>query len=124
MLLNIQKAFPDIVQECRIIRFRQIRLAYELVAFVELTDHTVLHIRDYLFAGGSHKYAYHWQDAHGCLITRWDNATHWPDISSFPHHVHLKTGEVVASAVRSLFDAMEEIKSILTEGGTTKVRRL
>ncbi len=34
------------------------------------------------------KYSFHWQRADGSLIRRWDNSPHYPDISSFPHHVH------------------------------------
>ena len=34
------------------------------------------------------KYSFHWQNAEGKLIRRWDNAPHHPEISSFPHHLH------------------------------------
>ena len=34
------------------------------------------------------KYRYHWQDASGNLIKRWDNAPHHPEIHTHPHHVH------------------------------------
>ena len=30
------------------------------------------------------KYSFHWQNAEGKLIRRWDNAPHHPEISSFP----------------------------------------
>ncbi|NLS77419.1 MAG: hypothetical protein GXY76_09200 [Chloroflexi bacterium] len=33
-------------------------------------------------------YAFHWQDANGALVRRWDNAAHHPEISTYPHHVH------------------------------------
>jgi len=33
-------------------------------------------------------YSYHWADAEGNLIRRWDNTPHFPDLSNFPHHVH------------------------------------
>jgi len=34
------------------------------------------------------KYSFHWQDAEGNLLKRWDNATHHPEISTNPHHIH------------------------------------
>jgi hypothetical protein len=34
------------------------------------------------------KYCFHWQDAAGRLVKRWDNAAHHPEISTHPHHVH------------------------------------
>ena len=34
------------------------------------------------------KYSFHWQDAKGNLLKRWDNATHHPEISTTPHHIH------------------------------------
>lgn len=34
------------------------------------------------------KYSFHWQDAEGNLLKRWDNATHHPEISTTPHHIH------------------------------------
>ena len=34
------------------------------------------------------KYSFHWQDASGRLLKRWDNAPHQPDVATFPHHVH------------------------------------
>lgn len=33
-------------------------------------------------------YAFHWQDASGALVRRWDNAAHHAEISTYPHHVH------------------------------------
>jgi hypothetical protein len=35
------------------------------------------------------KYSFHWQDAHGKLIRRWDNAPHHPLLANAPHHLHL-----------------------------------
>lgn len=34
------------------------------------------------------KYSFHWQDANGRLRKRWDNAPHYLDISTYPHHIH------------------------------------
>jgi len=45
----------------------------------------------FTIAGGSAqaiKYRFHWQDANGQLRKRWDNATHHPEIPTYPDHVH------------------------------------
>lgn len=34
------------------------------------------------------KYSFHWQDADGKLIARWDDAPHHPHLATFPYHVH------------------------------------
>jgi hypothetical protein len=34
------------------------------------------------------KYSFHWQNADGMLIKRWDNAPHHPELLSYPHHIH------------------------------------
>lgn len=34
-------------------------------------------------------YRFHWQDANGKLIRRWDNAPHHIGMPGFPYHVHL-----------------------------------
>jgi len=39
-----------------------------------------------------YEYTYHWQDAGGLLIQRWDNARHHPDLPHAPHHTHLAGG--------------------------------
>jgi hypothetical protein len=51
-------------------------------------------------------------------IVRWDNAPHFPTITTFPHHFHNIRGEVEASLLRgSVLDDLDavlnNIKSIL-----------
>jgi len=55
------------------------------------------------------KYSFHWQDADGHLLKRWDNVPHHPEISTHPHHVHVGAeatvqshGPIVAEAVLAL----------------------
>jgi hypothetical protein len=33
-------------------------------------------------------YSFHWQDQHGTLKCRWDNAPHHPELPNAPHHKH------------------------------------
>lgn len=65
------------------------------------------------------KYSFHWQDQHGNLIKRWDNAPHFPDLDGFPHHIHIGKNdmvvpgrpinglEMIAEVDRELSDAAE-----------------
>jgi hypothetical protein len=43
-------------------------------------------------------YRIHWQWADGQLKRRWDNAPHYPNISTFPHHVHVGPSDHVESS--------------------------
>ncbi|WP_139786880.1 toxin-antitoxin system TumE family protein [Desulfamplus magnetovallimortis] len=88
-------------------------MSYEFVSEVTLKDGSFICIRDYLFMDGNRKYSYHWQHRDGTLIARWDNAPHWPDISTFPHHVHSGVNNhVSASNIRNLIDVMDEVKKL------------
>jgi len=51
-------------------------------------------------------------------IVRWDNAPHFPDIKTFPHHFYNIKGEVEASPLQGsvledLDDVLKKIKNIL-----------
>jgi hypothetical protein len=57
------------------------------------------------------KYSFHWQDAQGQLIRRWDNVPHYPDLPNAPHHVHQADGTVTGMAyIPDLFLAIEEME--------------
>ncbi len=51
-------------------------------------------------------------------LVRWDNAPHYPEIKTFPHHYHNLKGKVEASPLKgAIFDdlnyVLENIKNIL-----------
>jgi len=52
-----------------------------------LIDKSILFVRE-LATSTESKYSYHWQTKTGKLICRWDNASHYPNIKTFPHHKH------------------------------------
>jgi hypothetical protein len=61
-------------------------------------------------AGGQiavRKYSFHWQDARGNLVCRWDNAPHHKEHAGAPHHAHVADGMVQAMA-----EAMDILKTI------------
>lgn len=77
-----------------VIRYEQESNSYLLQIGAVLHDGSRLELRDYLFVDGSRKYAYQWMGEDGKLRQRWDNAPHWPEIATRPHHTHLPNQEI------------------------------
>ena len=77
---------------------------------------TELHVRDTILDGQRRKDAFHWQNAAGQLLMRWDNAAHWPQIDTYPHHKHVgENGEVGASDATSLEEVLAVIHPTLEQ---------
>ena len=111
MLRDLAKRYADIIQQVEVERFHVVGESYELRASCSLKDGLKLFVKDYLFLDGTRKYAYHWQDDKGQLISRWDNAPHWKVLKSFPHHRHMGSEDRVESSdVRTLEDALKCIR--------------
>ena len=59
-------------------------------------------------------YSYHWADATGQLIRRWDNTPHFPALPGAPHHVHDgPSANVSPGHPTCLFDVLDEIATVL-----------
>ena len=58
-------------------------------------------------------YAYHYQQADGTLIFRYDNTEHHKSISTFPFHKHLMDGNVISSSIPSLEQVLREIEELI-----------
>ncbi len=56
------------------------------------------------------KYSYHWQDANGLLVRRWDCVPHHLQLPHAPHHLHLPDGNV--EGVAEPPDAIEVLDQI------------
>ncbi len=104
MPYRLQHRYARIVDRVEVTRYRKFGKARELVAKVYLKDGSVLYVRDYLFINGERKYAFHWQDPQGHLLVRWDNAPHYPELKSFPHHRHV--GDRIEEAPDVSLDAV------------------
>jgi hypothetical protein len=63
------------------------------------------------------EYRYQWMDnSKQKLIRRWDNARHFPELPSFPHHVHVgEEKQVVSGQAMSILDLVELIEQELAE---------
>ena len=81
---------------------------FRLKVQLTFTDDSTLFVKEYVFKNKERKYAYHWADAFGNLICRWDNANHWSGISTAPHHKHIGT-EVFESTETSIVDVLVRI---------------
>lgn len=54
------------------------------------------------------RYSYHYQK-NVDTIFRYDNAPHYPNLPTHPHHKHENSGQIVASAPPNLSDVFDEI---------------
>mgnify|MGYP006954414969 CR=1 FL=1 len=96
-LLALAEQFSEIIDSVRITQFEQAGSSLRLRATMLLTDGSRLFIRETILQGTSRKYAYHWQDRHGEMSMRWDNAPDW-EVKTFPHHKHVGHEKNVADS--------------------------
>jgi Family of unknown function (DUF6516) len=87
-------------------------------SFVEMTER-VLEVHGRLEVT---KYRHHWQDGHGVLIKRWDNAPHHPAVQTFPHHLHDRGEDRVVShraitGLEALQYILDEVEERASSGG-------
>jgi len=73
-----------------------------------LKDGSILYVRELVKADCSF-YSYHWQDAEGNLLLRWDNAPHHPAIPTFPHHLH-QGNKIIAAYRITIKEVLDEIE--------------
>lgn len=108
---ELLEKYKAIIAKYEIVTWDSEPSSYRLKANLHFIDNSQLIIKDYLFPTGR-KYSFHWQDEGGNLIIRWDNATHWKRVNTFPHHKHEKNG-VSDSKEVILEDVIEYIYMVL-----------
>jgi Family of unknown function (DUF6516) len=64
---------------------------------------------------------YSYQLFHERPIIRWDNAPHFPSLTTFPHHFHdqndkIKASNLMGDIIKDIDYVLGEIKQLLTEG--------
>jgi hypothetical protein len=57
-------------------------------------------------------YRYHFQDSNNKVIFRYDNAPHFPQIDTFPHHKHL-LNTVIAVNMPTYLEVLKEVRGLL-----------
>lgn len=108
MISKILRTYQAIIKSYEIHKFQQVENSYAIELEFTFVDDSKLFAKDYLFLDGSRKYAFHFQDNHGNLIFRFDNAPHWKNIVTFPFHKHLPN-RVMESEVMDLEKVFLEI---------------
>ena len=110
-MLSLFEQNEDLFTSWFVLRYEREGDSYMLQLGAILHDDSRLELRDYLFADGSRKYAYQWMEQDGSLRQRWDNAPHWPEIATKPHHTHLPNQEIPeSSTVTNLEDLLTYIR--------------
>lgn len=116
--MNVQEirdalSSSDIVEKIAVIVLVQEPGRQALRVTASLKRGYVLHINEAL-GRGFRRYSYHVQKG-GQMVRRWDNAPHWPDMKTFPHHLHLDSEN--ATECREIFieDVLDEMKTILSD---------
>jgi hypothetical protein len=115
-MLHLFDAHSALFISWRMVRYEQEGEAYLLHLTAVIRDGSRLEMRDYLFADGSRKYAYQWMESNGNLRRRWDNAPHWSEIATAPHHVHIAGQEMPEpSTVTNLENLLRVIEEWLEQ---------
>ena len=83
----------------------RIRLRFQSGYLLEINEAIIVENGELQTLG----YRYHLQSAGNELVFRYDNAPHFPDLPSFPHHKHLRN-TVVAASKPDLLDVLQEAK--------------
>lgn len=107
-MLDLVAKYQNYIKSFQVHLYDQEGPLFRFKAELKLKDDSKIFIKEYVFRNNERKYAYHWTDASGNLICRWDNASHWPDISTFPHHKHIDDG-VQESTETSFSDVLESV---------------
>lgn len=84
---------------------------------VRFSDGSRLSVTEQLVPVGKHDYhrvvyKFHYQDKDSNLIFRYDNAPHYPHLSTFPAHKHTR-GAIIEAEPPDLNDVLVEIDAII-----------
>ncbi|WP_045222141.1 toxin-antitoxin system TumE family protein [Desulfonatronum thioautotrophicum] len=117
MLSDLIEKHKNIIASWTVTNFDREGANLRLKAEVVFIDKSRLFIRQVVLIGIMLKYAYHWQNQDEMLIIRWDNAGHWPDVATFPHHKHVCNDEKIqvlpSRAGADLAEILKEIARTL-----------
>jgi len=96
-----------VVSDFEILEFRTWEDGFYHKIKIGIKDGSLLFAREFYNQNERH-YSFHWQDARGTLLIRWDDAPHHHHLSTFPYHKHI--GEsIVESLPIPLAQVLDEI---------------
>ena len=93
------KEFPDLVAHVRVVDPRRQRIR------IDLLDGTFIDVHQ----GPQGRYSYHWE--RGGDFVRFNNAPHFDEIETAPHHMHVGMKSVQPSAVRGV--STDDVRLVL-----------
>ncbi len=108
-MLSLLRRFMPPIASYRIDLYEHEGVLLRLKLTIKLADESILYVKEYRFQDESRKYSFHWVDSDGFLLVRWDNAEHWPEISTFPHHKHVGTNELPYPSTEITLDAVLQV---------------
>jgi len=109
-ILELLETSP-VIETYGILDFRQGKDFYYIKAKAVLKDKGALYIREYI-SKEERLYSYHWQDKNSRLVCRWDNASHYKQLETFPHHKHTFEGKVERSSEIDLERVLKHIEQV------------
>ncbi|HBX52174.1 MAG TPA: hypothetical protein DEH02_14015 [Bacteroidales bacterium] len=105
-MLNLVEKYKEIISDFIVNKYIQEGSLFSCRIFISFINGSILEIKDYRFANGERKYSYHWMNNKKKLLLRWDNAPHWENISTFPHHKH--KGKIVYPSIETTIEQVLE----------------
>ncbi len=123
--IKIRLALSDCIQTIEIVEERIVLSDRGYFrARLTLTNDDFLEIAEYFVCEGERcipkRYRYQWMDSEqNQLRKRWDNAEHFPDLTGFPHHVHIGVDNNVESSIPlSIFELIDIVEQEIETGET------
>jgi hypothetical protein len=111
-MLDLIAEYKNFIKSFHIYEYEQEGEFFRFKSQLTLIDDSKIFIKEFVYENRERKYAYHWSDSLGNLICRWDNSSHWPNISTFPHHKHIGDN-VIESTETSIADVLHSISKKL-----------
>ena len=104
------------VASFRLIRERATLVDGYIRARLVLVDESYLEFAEYVHVVDETiqvvTYSYHWATSDNRLLRRWDNTPHFPELPSFPHHIH-QGEEVMPGQPVDIFIVLDEIAQLI-----------
>lgn len=91
------------------------------VTFLDFSQFVIFEfIRLYSQKINIEKYRYHYMNSKNELIFRYDNAPHYYNIQTYPHHKHITYNKVIPSPQKSISDVFNEIEKFIVDNISKK----
>lgn len=107
-MLNLSEKYKHIIAGFRVRKYVNEESLFACKVLITFSNQSTLDVKEYRFANGERKYSFHWMDKNHKMILRWDNADHWKNISTYPHHKHIGKKVVPSTEI-----TLEQVLSVI-----------